>query len=358
MHALIMASLLILPARADAPVTVTITQSAPLETLSATGEVSAVTEAQPGTQFKVVAANGPQLTLQDAKGVRYQIAVSATDYVPAPTAPAPAAAIAVQSPAAAPPASVPASPPVAAGPVTAAPAAPPTPAPVQASSPPPVQNAAPPAGPVLKVTDIADDDRAPVAVWPAAGMDNRPLLIAAHGHGGSGPSEIGGWLKLAQDHRFTIVCPTFMSSVNCMFLGNDTAYFEHLCLWIKDHLKFDRANVYMTGFSGGGFPLWYLGTTEPDFIHGLFAQSCNFVGDSYGLDLSRWDRRPIEVIWGSRDLPDIGPSGQMALDSLQEINCKNVVHLVVQGAGHQEHRDLVVAWLEKCVADQAANPDN
>lgn len=354
-----MASLLILPARADAPVTVTITQRAPLEVFFATGEVSAVTEAQPGAQFKLVGANGQQLTLQDALGVRYQIAVSATDYTPAPSAPAPAAAqaVAVPSAAVAPAASPSVAPPAAAEPVTAAPAPPPTPAPAQVSPPPPVQDAASPAGPILKVKDIADDDRAPVAIWPAGGMENRPLLIAAHGHGGSGPGEIGGWLKLAQEHQFTIVCPTFMSSVNSMYLANDAPYFEHLRLWIEDHLKFDRANVYMTGFSGGGYPLWYLGTTDPDFIHGLFAQSCNFIGYGNGLDLSRWNRRPIEVIWGSHDLPDIAPSGQMALGILEDLNCKNVVHEIIQGAGHQEHRDLVVAWLEKCVADQAANPD-
>jgi hypothetical protein len=63
------------------------------------------------------------------------------------------------------------------------------------------------------------------------------------------------------------------------------------------------------------------------------------------------------VIWGSRDLPDIETQGQQALDALKEADCKNVVHTVVMGAGHQEHRDMVVTWMEQSVAAAAAAPN-
>ena len=110
----------------------------------------------------------------------------------------------------------------------------------------------------------------------------------------------------------------------------------------------------MTGFSGGGYALWYIATTRPDFVHGLFSQSCNFSGNAYDLDLSRWFDRPIEVIWGSREVPDIAPSGQMALDLLKAAGCKNVAHIVVDNAGHQEHPDLVVKWMEDSAAANKA----
>ena len=81
--------------------TVTVTQKAPLESLSATGDVTGVTEAQVGAQYTLVGCAGGQVTIKDAQGNPFRINVAATDYVP-PATPAtnPALSSAIQATAA------------------------------------------------------------------------------------------------------------------------------------------------------------------------------------------------------------------------------------------------------------------
>lgn len=319
-----------------AAVTVTITKRAPIESLSASGEITGVKEADAGTKMTLAGCSGMELTLQDAQGAKYKIAASATDYQPPP---APVVA-ALPAPAAAPPSA-----PAPAAPKPAAPAPPPAAA----------SGSPAPSGNPQQVQVIASDKRPMMAVWPPGGLDGRPLLMAAHGNGGAGPREIAGWLALAKKHNFTIVCPTFLSSVNISFLPDDQEYFRQCLRWIEDNLKYDKANVYITGFSGGGAATWYLATKRPDFFRGLFLQSGNFFGVRDEFKLTRWFDRPIEVIWGSRDLPDIIAEGQDSLNALKDADCKSVVHNVIQGAGHQEHPDLVVAWMEQNAAAAATS---
>ncbi len=321
-------------------VTVTILQRAPIEMISPTGEITGVTESTAGTKMTLVSVTGPQLILQDANGARYEVAASATDYTPpaAPpsTAPAPPTSVAVK-------------------PVPAARAVP------AAKAPPVAAGGAADFGPTpdAQLAGVAVGTRAEnnlMAVWPQGGIAGRPLLIAAHGHGGSGPGEIRGWLELARSHRFTIVCPTFESAVNTSFLPDDEPYFADCLRWIETNLQYDKANVFMTGFSGGGFATWYLATKRPDFFRGLFFQSCNFAGNYYGLDLGHWFDRPMKLIWGSADMPNIAPQNQNAIDALKAADCKSYTTEILAGGHHQEHQDMVVDWMEKSLAQPSDTP--
>ena len=193
-----------------------------------------------------------------------------------------------------------------------------------------------------------------MAVYPQGGIADRPLLVMAHGNGGSGPREIEGWLDLAKRHQFTIVCPTFLSAVHVMHIPDDVPYFKDCLHWIEDNLQYDKNNVYMSGVSGGGFAVWYLGTTRPDFFKGLFLQSSNFAGQNYDLDISRWYDKPIKLIWGSQDLPDIPVQNQQAVDLLKSEHCKNYSTEVIPGGHHGEHPDLAVTWMEQQMASPPA----
>src|ERR1700723_2344323 len=88
-----------------------------------------------------------------------------------------------------------------------------------------------------------------MAVYPPGGIADRPLLMMAHGNGGAGPHEIGGWLDLAKKKNFTIVCPTFLSAVHSMHIPEDVPYFKDCLHWIEDNLQYDKDNVYMSGVS-------------------------------------------------------------------------------------------------------------
>jgi hypothetical protein len=64
---------------------VIITQKAPIEILSAKGEIVSVAESSVGAKYTFVGANASQVTLQDEHGTHYRIAIGATNYTPATT---------------------------------------------------------------------------------------------------------------------------------------------------------------------------------------------------------------------------------------------------------------------------------
>ena len=103
------------------PVTVTVTQASPIETLAADGSVTGLTRAVTGAHYTFVSSDGSKVILQDATNVHYRIALASTDYTPPAAAsptPAPSAPAPVPAPAAPATAAVPAPPPP---PVTPAP---------------------------------------------------------------------------------------------------------------------------------------------------------------------------------------------------------------------------------------------
>lgn len=90
--------------RGDSSSPVVITRKVPIETLSGDGVVTGVAEAAVGTRYSLLSASGGNLVVADARGNRYQVIASATDYKPSPAgAPATASASPILSaPAAAP----------------------------------------------------------------------------------------------------------------------------------------------------------------------------------------------------------------------------------------------------------------
>lgn len=186
-----------------------------------------------------------------------------------------------------------------------------------------------------------------MGIYPQGGIANRPLLMMAHGNGSSGPKEIEGWLDLAKQHNFTIACPTFLSAAQSMHIPEDVPYFKDCLHWIEDNLQYDKNNVYMTGFSGGGFAVWHLATMRPDFFKGLFLQSGNFAGQYYDTHLSGWTDKPIHLVWGTEDSPTVIAQNKQAIDLLQSQHFTNFSIEIIPGAHHQPHHDLVVTWMEQ-----------
>jgi pimeloyl-ACP methyl ester carboxylesterase len=190
-------------------------------------------------------------------------------------------------------------------------------------------------------------DEGQVFVWPPTGIPGRPLIVSFHGSGWSGDKEMGGWIGLARQHNFTIVCPDYVTTATV--IQGEKGYLDDIITWIKGNLQYDQANVYVTGFSAGGLFVWWNGSEHPDFFHGLFLQSANF----YGADISRWYNRPIKVIWGSNDIPHVIAQNEQAAAMLHESHCKTWTTEIIQGAHHQPHHDMVVAWMEQVMAPAA-----
>jgi predicted esterase len=195
-----------------------------------------------------------------------------------------------------------------------------------------------------------------MSIWPPQGLAERPLLIVAHGNGTDGSKEINHWLALAKKEKITVVCPTFVSSWDMTNILDDRLYFRECVKWIEANLKYDQTLVFITGYSGGGCPVWYLATAYPDLFRGILLQSANFYGEHPYLDLSKWRDKPIRLEWGGNDLPQIITQNKQALRVLSLAKCENVGYEIIEGIGHAAQREWAIKQMKKLSVNPNAKP--
>lgn len=144
-----------------------------------------------------------------------------------------------------------------------------------------------------------------------------PMVIILHGTYGFDPIEweIHEWQMLAEEKGLIVVAPR-LNSVQGVIKVNKIAR----PLWLKDlaedeknvlsmiedmkaNYNIDPGAVMMTGFSSGGYPLYYIGLRNPGKFNILIPQACNF--DARSLEETQLPpeakKMYIQIIWGKDD---------------------------------------------------------
>jgi predicted peptidase len=186
-----------------------------------------------------------------------------------------------------------------------------------------------------------------------------PLVVSAHGHGGNGEGEANAWNGLAEKYKFILVCPSYFSSAarSAENVENDERMLKEVMTRVFGSLNIDRRKVLHTGFSGGSIATWYVAAEHDDWFTALCLRSGNFFDDP-PIRLNRWRERPIYIMWGQNDLPDIPVQGGKMLQFVQKtIDNKKVKQDVIPGAGHEGHPDLVAAWFAGLTDSDYEPPD-
>jgi len=186
-----------------------------------------------------------------------------------------------------------------------------------------------------------------------------PLVVSAHGHGGNGPGEAQAWNGLAEKYKFILVCPSYYSSaaVSGQSVADDDVMLKEVMTRVLGSLNIDRRKVLHTGFSGGSLATWYVAAEHDNWFTALCLRSGNFYGDP-PLHLSRWQQRPIYIMWGEKDMTDIPEQGQRMLDFVQKtIGNEKVKHEVIPGGYHEGHPDRVAKWFAGLTDDDFEPPD-
>lgn len=103
--------------------------------------------------------------------------------------------------------------------------------------------------------------------------------------------------------------------------------------------------VLLTGFSSGGFPLFYVGLRNPDLFDMLIARDCNCTTEMLeSIALTDEARKlPILIFWGRDDLETIRDQSWAAFRFLREHEFYGTERKSTQG-GHLRRPD--VAWRE------------
>jgi poly(3-hydroxybutyrate) depolymerase len=186
-----------------------------------------------------------------------------------------------------------------------------------------------------------------------------PLVVTLHGTHGWDPADwqIAEWRKLAEDKGLIVIAPELSSVQGILpvvrsLWYDDLRRDEEAILACIDEacstLSVDRSAVLLTGFSAGGYPLYYVGLRHPTRFSMLIARSCNCDADMLrSIPVTDDVRRLPVMIFCGKDEPGLLGSSPISRDSwdafryLREQKCTKVQHTELPG-GHLRRPEM--AW--------------
>lgn len=138
-----------------------------------------------------------------------------------------------------------------------------------------------------------------------------PLVITLHGTipYDTSDKQINEWKYLAEQKGFIVVAPSLRSSQGVGFapseadLDHDRRVILATLEEVSGQYNIDKDTVLLTGFSGGGFPLYETGLRHPEKFGMFVARACNFrVGQLERIELTDEARSvPFAMFWGKDD---------------------------------------------------------
>lgn len=106
----------------------------------------------------------------------------------------------------------------------------------------------------------------------------------------------------------------------------------------------DRNNVMITGFSGGGFPTYWVGLRHPDVFTCIVGRSADFNrGNLDGWYPEGYRDVAIKVYYGSNDPGAIQAQSKSASEYLRSKGFK-VETQVLRGVGHERHPEVAMEF--------------
>ena len=182
-----------------------------------------------------------------------------------------------------------------------------------------------------------------------------PLIVSCHG---SPPFDVAEhhvreWKWRAEKYGCIAVAPSLVGTDGILGAGPVSAMLEneHVILSVISALGYcyniDRANVMITGFSGGGFPTYWIGLRHPDLFSVVVARNCNFNrGNLDGWFPRSASKRPVMVYWGENEPGPIVFQSQKAIKYLRSRGYV-VTTAIVPGSGHDRHPEVAMAFFLK-----------
>ena len=179
-----------------------------------------------------------------------------------------------------------------------------------------------------------------------------PLVVTLHGtHGWDGPKrQVLEWGALAERRGFLVAAPTLQSVQGILPVPVDwwlrdleedernvLAVIDELC---RKYPRIDPEAVLLTGFSAGGYPLYYIGLRNAERFHMLIARDCNSSIKLFER-IKLTDRArslPIAIFWGKDDV-GIREESWEALAWLRRHRCYGTRRKKVPG-GHFRRPEL------------------
>ncbi len=179
-----------------------------------------------------------------------------------------------------------------------------------------------------------------------------PLIITCHG---TWPYDIADmhireWKMLGEQKGCIIVAPELVATDGIFGDGPlpgmqaDERYILTIIGALGYRYNIDRNNIMITGFSGGGFPTYWIGLRNPDVFSVVVARNCNFSENNLdGWYAPEAQQARIMVYYGEADPAAIVLQSRAALDYFQRKGF-HVSSTVIPNAGHERHPEVAMQF--------------
>jgi len=182
-----------------------------------------------------------------------------------------------------------------------------------------------------------------------------PLVITCHG---TPPYDVAHhhireWKKLGEDNGCIVVAPSLKGTGGLIGDGPIVGMYdcERVILSLLSFLSYryniDRANVMLTGFSGGGFPTYWVGLRHPDLFNCVVPRNANFnAGNLDGWWPPQARSLNVLVYYGANDPAAIKAQSQRGIQYLRA-NGFAVETAFIPGAVHERHPEVAMEFFRK-----------
>jgi poly(3-hydroxybutyrate) depolymerase len=182
-----------------------------------------------------------------------------------------------------------------------------------------------------------------------------PVVVTCHG---TPPYDVANhhireWKYLGEKHGCIIVAPELIGTDGLLGNGpvigmlNNERYILSILSLLSYRYNVDRANVMITGFSGGGFPTYWVGLRHPDVFSAAVSRNGNFnQGNLEGWYPPAAAEIPIKVYWGSNDPGTIQSQCEAAVRYLKAKGFQ-VESEELPGAGHERKPEVAMKFFRE-----------
>jgi len=183
-----------------------------------------------------------------------------------------------------------------------------------------------------------------------------PLIISCHGTPPYDVAEhhIREWKMLGERNGCIVACPELIATDGLIGDGPisgmlpDERQILSLVSLLSYRFNIDRANVMITGFSGGGFPTYWVGLRNPDVFSVVAARNCNFSK----ANLDGWypgeaKNTAVFVYYGENDPAAIVLQSKAAIRYLRANGFTRVEAGVIPGRGHERKPEYAMDFFRR-----------
>jgi predicted peptidase len=194
-----------------------------------------------------------------------------------------------------------------------------------------------------------------------------PMVVTLHGTPGfdSAKAQARSWKALAERHGFLVLAPSLSSpqgilpvsrSARLGKLETDERNVLASMAAVKESYPFDESAVLLTGFSAGGYPLYYIALRNPHLFDAAVACMCNCDVELLGsLPITDNVRKtPMLIFFSKSGNPlyskwnPIAQQSWAAYRHLRENGCFKVCIDAVKG-GHSRRPEVAYRFWKKCL---------